>query len=73
MTVREVAARLEVSVPLVYRLIARGRLQCSRHGLGRGVIRVSEEQLAAYLTSAESGALAPEGRAARVRLKHLRL
>ena len=49
MTVREAAERLEVSVSLTYRLIAAGKLCCTRHGLGRGAIRISEEQLAAFL------------------------
>ena len=75
MTVREVARSLEISVSLTYRLIESGKLRCSRHGMGRGVIRVSEDQLADYLSSAEQG-----GRPAdletvlpRPRLKHLRL
>jgi excisionase family DNA binding protein len=71
--VREVADRLEVSVSLVYRLIATGKLRCSRHGLGRGVIRVSERQLSDYLASVESSGATPQGRATRVRLKHLKL
>ncbi len=49
MTVREAAERLEVSVSLTYRLIAAGKLRCSRHGLGRGAIRISEEQLGSTL------------------------
>ncbi len=53
MTVRQAAERLEVSPQLVYALIATGRLGCRRHGLGRGCIRISEEQLAEYLASAE--------------------
>jgi excisionase family DNA binding protein len=52
-TVRQAAERLEVSPQLVYALIGAGRLRCTRHGLGRGCIRVSEEQLAAYLEEAE--------------------
>ena len=53
MTVKDAAARLEVSPSLVYALIASGRLRCTRHGLGRGCIRISEEQLAEYLASVE--------------------
>jgi excisionase family DNA binding protein len=53
MTVKQAAERLEVSPQLVYALIAAGRLGCTRHGLGRGCIRISEEQLAAYLAGAE--------------------
>jgi excisionase family DNA binding protein len=48
-TVQQVAERLEVSPQLVYALVAAGKLACTRHGLGRGVIRISEEQLAEYL------------------------
>ncbi|QEH32120.1 Helix-turn-helix domain protein [Aquisphaera giovannonii] len=49
MTVRDVATRLEISASLVYQLIDSGKLRCCRHGMGRGVIRVTEEQLAEYL------------------------
>lgn len=75
MTVRDVARRLEVSTPLVYRLIASQRIRCTRHGIGRGVIRVSEEQLAEYLASVELGRSHAEHVSApiRARLKHLRL
>ena len=52
-TVKEAAKRLEISPSLVYLLISQGRLACVRHGLGRGVIRISEEQLHAYLAEAE--------------------
>jgi excisionase family DNA binding protein len=74
-TVREAARRLEISVSLVYRLIESGKLRCTRHGLGRGVIRVSDNQLADYLAIAESGpgSSQPESTRSRVRLKHLRL
>jgi len=48
MKVKDVAERLEVGVSTVYQLIAEGRLDCDRHGVGRGTIRVSEEQLAEY-------------------------
>jgi excisionase family DNA binding protein len=52
MMVREVAQRLEISQSCVYALIAAGKLPATRHGLGRGCIRVSEEQLAEYLKEA---------------------
>lgn len=75
MTVRDVAERLEISVSLVYRLIEIGKLRCTRHGLKRGVIRVSDEQLADYLATAERGPrqAPPEPAPRRLRLKHLRL
>jgi excisionase family DNA binding protein len=74
-TVREVARRLEISISLTYKLIDSGKLRCRRHGLGRGVIRVSEDQLADYLASAESEKRPSQSEppTPRVRLKHLRL
>jgi len=73
--VQDVASRLEISVSLAYKLIESGKLRCSRHGLGRGVIRVSEDQLADYLASARhvKSPSQPEVPRLRVRLKHLRL
>jgi excisionase family DNA binding protein len=53
--VPEVAARLRCSASNVYALVAQGRLKHFRVGAGRGGIRVSEEHLAAYLTSREEG------------------
>jgi excisionase family DNA binding protein len=70
--VRDVAGQLEVSTSTVYALIAAGKLRCSRIGLGRGVIRISEEQLAEYLRAAEPR-VAPPAPAPRLRLRHLRL
>jgi excisionase family DNA binding protein len=49
MNVKQVAERLEVSQSLVYELLNAGKLQGSRHGLGRGTWRISEEQLQSYL------------------------
>jgi excisionase family DNA binding protein len=55
----EVAKRLNVSTSFVYDLIAEGRLRHHRLGRGQGAIRVSEEQLAAYLASCESAPAEP--------------
>ena len=73
--VREVAKRVDISVSLTYRLIESGKLRCSRHGLGRGVIRVSEDQLAEYLASTqqEKSPSQSESPRHRSRLKHLQL
>jgi excisionase family DNA binding protein len=49
MNVRQAADRLEVSQSLVYELLKAGKLHGSRHGLGRGTWRISEEQLQDYL------------------------
>jgi excisionase family DNA binding protein len=72
--VREVAKRLDISVSLTYRLIESGKLSCSRHGLGRGVIRVSEDQLAAYLASTQQQRAPPQPELdrRRLQLKHLK-
>lgn len=48
-TVNEVAEQLRVSRSVVYALIDAGKLVSHRIGLGRGTIRVAEEDLAAYL------------------------
>jgi excisionase family DNA binding protein len=56
MTVKEAANRLEVSPSLVYLLISEGKLRCVRHGIGRGVIRITEEHLAQYIRRAEGDA-----------------
>lgn len=49
MTVAEAAQRLEITPSLVYKLCREGRLPHRRLGFGRGVIRLTEEDVAAYL------------------------
>jgi excisionase family DNA binding protein len=72
-TVKQAAERLEVSEATVYALIARGKLRCRRIGLGRGVIRISEEHLATYLLAAEPVASSAPAPSHRVKPRHLRL
>ncbi len=60
MTVQQVAAHLNVAPSTVYGLLANGRLQCHRIGLGRGTIRVSEDELARFLTGTISSSSEPE-------------
>jgi excisionase family DNA binding protein len=74
-TVRQAAQRLEVSISTVYALVASGKLRCSRIGLGRGVIRISEEQLVEYLRAAELVVAPPPAPPAGPgpKLKHIRL
>lgn len=48
---RQLAERLNVSLSTVYGLIETGKIACHRIGVGRGAVRVSEEQLAEYLES----------------------
>ncbi len=52
MRVRDVARALDVSPSLVYALLTSGKLRGTRHGLGRGTWRVSDEQLRDYLERA---------------------
>ena len=76
MTVKQAAARLEVSAATVYGLVAAGKLRCHRVGLGRGAIRISDEHIATYLAEAERGVVVtppPPPPVNRERLKHLRL
>lgn len=71
---KQVSDRLNVSLSTVYGLVESGRLGCHRIGQGRGAIRVSEDDLRAYLQSCHSGvpaATAPRPR--RRRLNHIRL
>lgn len=49
----DVANRLRISLACAYALVDAGKLSCFRIGIGRGTIRVSEEQLQAYLDSVE--------------------
>jgi excisionase family DNA binding protein len=68
LTVRQVAERLGLSRAQVYAMCSSGKLPHHRFG---GAIRVSEEQLAAYLRSSEV-APAPRKQPRRpVKLMHL--
>ena len=73
LTVAEVAARLRVSRTCVYQLVNLGRLPHHRIGEEGGAIRISEEDLAAYLDgsrcSGTAGASMPP--AAPLELKYL--
>lgn len=50
-TVLQVAERLNVSQATVYALISEKKLSCHRFGVRRGTLRVSAEQLLAFLES----------------------
>jgi excisionase family DNA binding protein len=74
LTVREVADRLRISQSSVYLLIESGRLAHHRLGARRGAIRVSEDDLAAYLAEnrqdhRRESPSSPTG--GRVKLKHI--
>jgi excisionase family DNA binding protein len=49
MTVKQAAIRLEVSLSLVYAMIASGKLRCVRIGNRRGAIRILEEHVVEFL------------------------
>ncbi|TWT96127.1 Helix-turn-helix domain protein [Botrimarina colliarenosi] len=74
LTVAMVAERLRVSRTTVYQLVESGKLGAHRIGGGRGAIRVSEDELAAYLQrcrdTAANNTQAPKPPARR--LRHLR-
>jgi excisionase family DNA binding protein len=75
LTVKQVALRLNVSLSTVYEEIRAGRLTVFRLGVKRGVIRISEDALAAYLQSRKIEEAPPTrvvGESARV-LKHISL
>ncbi len=76
LTVKQVAARLSISASSVYLLIENGRLAYHRLGVHRGAIRVSEEDLATYLSECrEMQAGKPDASPppSRRKLKHIRL
>jgi len=76
LSVNEVAGRLGVSVACIYGLVASKELACYRVGQRRGVIRISPEQLQAYLnkTTAQTPEMpAPAPPRPKVNLKHLQL
>lgn len=54
LTVPEVAERLRVAVSTVYALVEAGKLGAFRIGPNDGAIRVSEQQLEAYLNACRS-------------------
>ena len=73
-SVKQVADQLSVSASLVYQLVESGRLACHRIGTGRGAIRISHDDLQAYIASCRVEQR-QERRPAppRPRLKHLKL
>ena len=73
MTVKQAAARLEVSQATIYSLVAAGKLRCVRVGIGRGTIRILDEHVADYMAKAEPKVkqLPAPAPARQIRLKHL--
>ena len=74
--IAQVADRLSLSRSAIYLLVERGELGCYRVGPHRGAIRVSEEQLGAYLKGRKDGGSEPTPCVPvprKVTLKHLQL
>ena len=69
---RQLAERLNVSVSTIYCLVETGRIACHRIGVGRGAVRVSEEQLAEYLEETKRERREPTVRCPVPRLPPLR-
>ena len=53
MTVRQAADKLEVSTTLIYQVFASGKPRCYRVGNGRGVIRIDESHVKAFLRESQ--------------------
>jgi excisionase family DNA binding protein len=73
LSVKDAAARLNVSRALVYSLIAGRRLRFVRVGNGRGRIRIPEDALDEYVNRATVTPREAGPPPVRTRLKHLRL
>lgn len=75
LTVQEAAVRLKVSKSSVYALIDSGQLACHRIGMRRGTIRVSEQDLDAFLEACHVGVLEqqPSASGRKLKLKHIQL
>ena len=71
-TVREVAKRLNIAASTVYELIQAGKLAALRFGAAGGTLRVTEDDLQAYISGARYQVAAIEAPVVNVPLKHLR-
>ncbi len=75
-TVKEAALRLSCSADLVYQLCGAGRLRHVRLGMGRGRIRIREEDIEEFLRGASVGPVkmvTESPIAPPVKLKHLQV
>jgi excisionase family DNA binding protein len=73
LTVKEVADRLRVSRTCVYQLVERGKLACHRIGIGRGAIRISLDDLTAFVCACRENRSAESESSLRpVHLRHLK-
>jgi excisionase family DNA binding protein len=68
-----VALRLTVSKATAYQLVSSGKLPCYRVGVGRGAIRVREEDLQRYLDGSLAAVPIKQPPVKRQALRHIRL
>ena len=73
LSVKQAAARLNISPQSIYSLIESGRLVAHRFGMGRGAIRVSEADLADFISSCREKRADKPNQVRRPRLKHIRV
>ena len=71
LTVKDAAEQLNVSPNTIYALVSNHRLACNRIGLGRGAIRIAQNDLDAFVQSSKSSG-APESIPRSSRLKHIK-
>lgn len=74
-TVSSAARELGVSASLVYCLCATGKIRHERHGVGRGVIRISKDALEEYRQRCTRGepSVAPVKQVTLRKFEHLKL
>lgn len=75
LTVSEVAERLKLSLSAIYELIADGQLPSVRLGPKKGAVRVTEEDLQAFIESRRTHPRESSGfsKSKRIKLKHIKL
>ena len=73
LTIRDVAERLNVSPGCVYTLVAQREIAHIRIGVGRGTIRVREEDLMRFLADRAREPRERVPSAPQLKLKHLHL
>lgn len=73
LTVKEVAQKLRVSAASIYSLIESGKMGCHRIGMGRGTIRVSEDDLSAFLLTCREATESTPKLPPKRKLRHLDL
>jgi excisionase family DNA binding protein len=73
LNVEQTAKRLNVSTATIYGLVNSGQLRCHRIGTGRGVIRVSEDNIREFLASSQSQTSVPPSASATKKFRNLKI